>query len=180
MADMATLGDDKHSKQLSQEATKKLAYRVLLWPFFFFADQSPFKRLAEILFKRYGDKGRVYYGYAGFKNFCNDLFHGKNRYANWTSMCVELPCDTLFADMPCRFVTVSIARNKTSNQMKCRFILGRSRSDSNTKQLSRYEIDSCSVKTIPELIAELDRINVDASSRVALLEELKSPNHQVG
>ncbi len=45
--------------------------------------ESPTERLSELLFMHYGDKGHTYYGNHGLKNFCNDIFRGKNRYKNF-------------------------------------------------------------------------------------------------
>lgn len=179
MADMAILSNDKHAKNLTRHLTKKLIFRTLLWPFFFLVDKSPFERLAQTLFKRYGDKGCVYYGYAGFKNFCNDIFHGKNRYANWISIRREMSCDTVFADLPCKSVIVAVAHHKATDKLKCAFFLEKNRSNIADRKLSRYELDDCSFTTLPELTKHLEKINADMAefNRLLITLEVTQPRH---
>ena len=62
-----------------------LIIKPFLWPYYFVTEKSPIERLSELLFKNYGDKGHTYFGSHGIKNFCNDIFLGKNRYKNFNT-----------------------------------------------------------------------------------------------
>lgn len=49
--------------------------------------------MSETFFKHYGDKGHIYFGSQGIKNFLNDVFRGKNRYDSCVAQTLYWPID---------------------------------------------------------------------------------------
>ena len=55
------------------EHAEKYFHYIVFWP----AYTNPFEVLAETIFQKYGDKGHIYSGWKGLKNFYADLTKGK-------------------------------------------------------------------------------------------------------
>lgn len=85
----AELGMDVLS--LRADVKRYFLLKPLLWPFYFVTEKNPLERFSECFFKHYGDKGHTYFGTGGLKNFCNDLFLGKDRYSRFKTFVLHWP-----------------------------------------------------------------------------------------
>lgn len=134
-----------------------------LWPYYFVTEKSPLERFSECFFKHYGDEGHTYFGTRGLKNFCNDLFLGKNRYKNFKTVVFHWPVTN-----PAWLESQEL---KSGEDWYARIICGHyherylmdailTKADAPYSQIvSRFELDRCKRLTKQQFQHELRQIN---------------------
>lgn len=136
------------------ENTTRYYLYVFFWPLYI----NPFKLLAEMLFKSYGDKGHTYIGWEGFLNVYNDIIKGKARYNKYSQFIfnLELPesPEPMFPKL--KFASISIAIKGSIILYICHL----SESPFQDETTSIYDFDKCQPIDHQQLINKLQTIKV--------------------
>ena len=72
----------KKTGLLEPDKSREYYFYIFFWPYFKLTETNPFEKIAELVFKNYGEKGVSYMGWGGLRNVYNDLAKGKHRYKN--------------------------------------------------------------------------------------------------
>lgn len=151
-----------------QNMKSYLFFKPIFWPFYFITEKSPLSRLSELFFSHYGDEGHTYFNNEGIKNFCNDVFKGKNRYKDYivNSMIWPLAKDGKAYQEHKHFSdneTIPYA-NIIYAQYNETLLFGITYGDldclkSNSKLISRFNLDQCEKITLSTFHQKLSDIN---------------------
>jgi hypothetical protein len=150
-------------KVLSESMTKYLCCKTILWPWFFVVEKGPLERLSDLFFKYYGADKTINLGTQGLRNFCNDVFRGKNRYQGWRVKSLVWPLEKpveIFPDgsksnsCKMRHALITLATNKE------RYLYMAVLSNETIPiRVNRYWLDDCKKLSKAEVIDELRQLN---------------------
>jgi hypothetical protein len=143
-----------------------LRLKPILWPYYLVTEKSPLERFSEIFFKHYGEKGEIYLGSRGIRNFFNDLFKGKERYKHcsvktvYWELCRNSPewldFTTMLGKKKDIYARIIYAR------LEEKYLLGIAwvnNAGNPNESVSRFFLDECVRMNEPEFKARLLRIN---------------------
>jgi hypothetical protein len=140
---------------------KNPEHRKIFLPFIFFwpAYINPFKRVAEKIFQNYGDKGHIYTGWKGLKNFITDLTKGKDRYSDYKHH--SFVCATSKFDNPTlgkfEFINISISKKEDTFLLNCLLLENESHT---SNEFSNYDLDDSPPMNQQQLVDELKKCNI--------------------
>lgn len=152
---------------LRPDLVRYLILKPLFWPYYFFSEKSPVERLSETLFRHYGDKGRVYLGSQGLKNFLNDCLRGKKRYQHYelNSLCWPINRDSVyFAESlsvlgGAKEMHAHIIYGVYQNKYLLHFEINTELENDRRQKISPYVLDNCKRLNEAEFKAQLQQIN---------------------
>lgn len=145
--------------------------KPILWPIYLFIEKHPLVFISELFFKHYGEKGHVYFGDRGIKNFFNNVFKGKKRYEHCKVTTLYWPLDKdVHHDFS--FLDNQAYAKIVFTKIKDSHLLGITIAKEKRPEtpISRFELDQCRRLDESTFKETLSKINVILAKE--LFEEL--------